>query len=103
MPVKRPKSVYKISAEIKTISCRKTFSMIPLPSPLLKTPETECTPYVEHDVKSVPIWSYSGPHYPTFRRNTKRYGISLLIQSECGKMRTKITSNTNNFHAVECT
>ena len=50
--------------------------------------------------KNVRIRSYSGPHFPTFGLNTQRYGVSLRIQSECGKMRTKITLNTDTFHAV---
>ena len=29
-----------------------------------------------------------------------RYSVSLRIQSECGKMRTRITSNTDTFYAV---
>ena len=29
-----------------------------------------------------------------------RYGVSLHIQSECGKMQTRITPNTDTFHAV---
>ena len=32
--------------------------------------------------------------------NTERYGVFLRIQSKCGKMRTKITLNTDTFHAV---
>ena len=51
-------------------------------------------------VKCVRIWSYSGPHFPTFGLNTKRQGVSLRIQSESGKMRTRITPNTDTFHAV---
>ena len=53
-----------------------------------------------HCVKSVRIWCYSCPHFPTFGLNTERYGVSLRIQSECGKMRTRITPNTDTFHAV---
>ena len=30
----------------------------------------------------------------------KRYGVSVHIQSECGKMRTRNTPNINTFHAV---
>ena len=40
-------------------------------------------------VKSVRIWSYSGPYFPAFGLNTN--------QSEYGKMRTRITPNTNTF------
>ena len=30
----------------------------------------------------------------------ERYSLSLRIQSKCGKMRTRITPNTDTFHAV---
>ena len=51
-------------------------------------------------VKSVRIWSYSGPHFPAFGLNTEWYSLSLCIQSECWKMRTRITPNTDTFYAV---
>ena len=54
----------------------------------------------KHCVKIVRIQSYSGPHFPAFKLNTERYRVSLRIQSKCGKMRTRITSNTNTFYAV---
>ena len=54
-----------------------------------------------HCVKSVNIRSYSGPYFPAFGLNTERYGVSLRIQSECGKMGTRITPNTDTLHAVE--
>ena len=53
-----------------------------------------------HCVKSVRIWSYSGPYFPAFGLNTGRYGVALHIQSERRKMRTRITRNTDTFHAV---
>ena len=53
-----------------------------------------------HCVKSVRIQIYSGLHFPAFWLNTKRYSVSLSIQSECGKMRITITPNTDFFHAV---
>ena len=43
---------------------------------------------ISHCVKSVRIRSNSGPHFPAFKLNTERYGLSLPIQSECGKIRT---------------
>ena len=46
------------------------------------------------------IWSYSGLHFPAFGLDTKRYPVSLRIQSDCGKMRTRITPNTDTFHIV---
>ena len=56
-----------------------------------------------HCVKSVPIWSFSGPYFLAFGLNTERYSVSLRIQSECGKMRTRKTSNKDTFHAVMVT
>ena len=40
------------------------------------------------------------PYFLTFRLNTERYGVSLHIQSECGKIRTRKTPNTGTFNAV---
>ena len=51
-------------------------------------------------VKSVRIWSYSGPYFPTFGLNTERYKVSLPIQFECGKMLSRITPNTDTFYVV---
>ena len=53
-----------------------------------------------HCVKSVRIRSYSGPNFPAFGLNTKRYYVSLRIQSKCWKMRTRITPKTDTFYAV---
>ena len=55
----------------------------------------------KHCVKSVRIWSFSGPYFPTFPLNTERYGASLHVQSECGNMRIRKTPNPNVFHAVK--
>ena len=53
-----------------------------------------------HCVKSVHIRSFSGPYFPVFGLKTERHFVSLHIQSECGKMRTRKTANTDTFHAV---
>ena len=61
----------------------------------------EC--YLKHGqllFKSVCIRSYSGQHFPAFGLNLERYEVSLRIQSECEKMRTRITQNTDSFYAV---
>ena len=50
--------------------------------------------------KSVRVRSYSGPHVTAFGLNLERYSVSLLIQSECGKMWARITPNTDTFYAV---
>ena len=55
---------------------------------------------LHHRVKSVRIGSYSGPHFPPFGLNTGKYSVSLRIQSECGKIRIRVTQNTVTFHAV---
>ena len=49
-------------------------------------------------VKSVRIQSYSGPCFPTLRLSTGRYFVSLRIQSECWKIRIRITPNTDPFY-----
>ena len=53
-----------------------------------------------HCVKGVRIWCFSGPFFPAFGLNTERYEVSLRIESECGKIRTRKASNTDTFHAV---
>ena len=35
-----------------------------------------------------------------FGMNTERYGVSLRIQPECGKMRTRVTPNTDTLRSV---
>ena len=47
--------------------------------------------------KRVRIRSYSGPYFPAFGLSTERYGVSLRIQSECGKIQTRITPDTDTF------
>ena len=42
---------------------------------------------------------YSELLWSTFSRIRTEYG-EIRIQSECGKIRTRITPNTNNFYAV---
>ena len=60
----------------------------------------------QHCVKSVRIRSYSGshfpPHFPAFGLNTGRYGVSLRIQSECGKIRARNTSAFGRFSGSIC-
>ena len=60
-------------------------------------------PIFEHSVKIVLIRSYSGPNFLSFGLNIERYGVSRRIQSQCGKMWTRITPNTGTFHTVEFT
>ena len=55
----------------------------------------------KHCVKSVRIRSYAGPHFPAFGLITERYFVSLRIQSECEKIWTRITPNTDTFNALK--
>ena len=59
--------------------------------------------YNKHCVKSVRIWSFSGPYFLVFRLNTERYGVFVRIQFECGKIWTRKTPKTDTFHAVKPT
>ena len=40
---------------------------------------------------------FSGPYFPAFGLNTKRYGVSLRIQSECGKIQNRKSSVFGHF------
>ena len=51
--------------------------------------------------ESVCIRSFSGAYFPAFGLNTERYSVSLRIQSECWKVRTRKIPNTESFHAAE--
>ena len=74
-----------------------------------------CTAYREcHCVKSVHIRSHSGPHFSRIfphldwiRSDTEHLSVSLRIspysvrmRKNAGKMRTRITPNTDSFYAV---
>ena len=54
-----------------------------------------------HCVKSVRIRSYSALHFPAFGLNMERYSASLCMQSQCGKIRTRITQSTDTFYATK--
>ena len=53
-----------------------------------------------HCMKNVYILNFSSPHFPEFGLNTDKYSVSLRIQSECRKIWTKKTPNTEKFYAV---
>ena len=60
---------------------------------------------LQHCVKSVCIWSYSGPHFSCIRtewgkiRSISSY--SVRMRENAGKMRTRVTANTDTFCAVQ--
>ena len=47
----------------------------------------------KHCMKRVRIRNFSGPYFPAFGLNMNRYGVSLRIQSERGKIWTRKTPN----------
>ena len=49
------------------------------------------------------FWSAFSPNFRAFGLNTKRYGLSLRIQSECGKVLTRKNSYLDTFHALHMT
>ena len=55
----------------------------------------------KHYVQSACVQSYSGPYFTAFGPNKEIYFVFLRIQSECGKIRTKISPNTDTFYAVK--
>ena len=55
------------------------------------------------NIRSIRIRSYSGPFISAFRLNVERYRVSLRIQSECEKIRIRITPNTDTFNAANFT
>ena len=56
--------------------------------------------WIAHCMKNVRVWSFSGPYFPAFGLNTERYGIFLPIQTECSKIWTRKTPNTDAFQAA---
>ena len=55
--------------------------------------------FLKHTAWKVPIFG-NVLSFPAFGMNTERYGVSLCIQSECGKIRTRRNPNKNTFHTV---
>ena len=51
-------------------------------------------------VKSVHIRSQSSPDFSRIQIEYGSDSVSFCIQSECGNTQTRITSNTDTFHAV---
>ena len=45
---------------------------------------------------------FPGPYFPAFGLNTQRYGVSVRIQSECGKIRTRKNSVFRHFSRSVC-
>ena len=50
-----------------------------------------------HCLKSIQIWSFSGPYFPVFGLNTDIYRVNLRIQSKYRKIRTKKNSVFRHF------
>ena len=56
--------------------------------------------FPSYGTDTVCIQSISGPFFPAFGQYTEIYTVSLCIQSECEKIRTRKTLNTDNRHVV---
>ena len=50
-----------------------------------------------HFVKSVRIWSYSGPHFPAFGQNSERYKNLSVISPNAGKYKDQNNSEYGHF------
>ena len=50
-----------------------------------------------HCVKSVQIWSFSGPYFPVFGLNTEIYSINLRMRSKYRKIRSRKNSVFGHF------
>ena len=69
---------------------------------------TRCKIYLRFICQSCTAWKVSAEElfWSVFSRvrteygEIRRYGVSLRIQSECGKIRTSITPNMDTLHAV---
>ena len=80
-------------------SCRAYPPLVSIGSPLDSGQNRKLN--TSHSLrKKCPYSEFFGPHFPAFGLNTERYSVSLRIQSECGKIPTRITSNTGTFYAV---
>ena len=53
--------------------------------------------------KSICIQSFSSLYFPAFVLNTEIYRVNFRIKSNCGKIRTRKTWNTDNFWVVAMT
>ena len=51
-------------------------------------------------MKSVRFQSFPGLYFHKFGLNTEIYSVNLRIPSECGKIRTRKTPNTDTYDAV---
>ena len=51
-------------------------------------------------MKSDRVWSYFGSHFFAFALNSEIYFVNLRIQSECGKIRSRQSLNTDNICKV---
>ena len=48
------------------------------------------------------FWSAFFPHFPAFGLNAERYApYSIRMWENAGKMRTRITPNTDSFYVVK--
>ena len=56
---------------------------------------------MKHGVKRVKYGIFYGPYFPIFELNMEKYSVSLRIQFECGKIRTRKNSVFGQFSRSE--
>ena len=61
------------------------------------------TPKTSHCIKSPRIQSFSDRYFPVFGVNAEIYRVNICFQSQCEKIRTRKTLNTNTFRVMSCT
>ena len=72
-----------------------------LVDPLGENTKLDKLPHHAKVGKSVHIKSFSGPYFSAFGLITERYGVSLCIQPECGKIPSRKIHNTDTIHAMK--
>ena len=93
--ISKNKQVYKLKTKINLLII--LFNLI---KQLTEFPGFLKRRWPSHCIKIVLIRSSCGPYFPAFGVNTERYGVSLPIQYEFDKMRTRKTPNTGTFYAM---
>ena len=95
--------LYCCSSSLPEVLCKKGNTFFKRRPPVAASASESWIDIPMHCVKKVRIRSDSGLHFPAFGLDTERYSVysaSLRIQSECGKIRTRITPSTDTFYAV---
>ena len=69
---------------------------------ILNWTSTKYDTSIKHFLKSVRIWSFSGPYFPAFGLTTEIYRLSFRIQSKYRKIKTRKTLGTDTTVWYRC-